>query len=96
MAAYVIFIRESVHSPDEMAIYSSLVPPSLVGRTLKPLVRYGELEMLEGEGVEGVVVIEFPDADAAREWYHSPEYQKAVEHRKLGSRYKVLVVDGVS
>lgn len=96
MVAYAIFIRESVHSPDEMATYASLVPASVAGRTLKPLVRYGEFEMLEGDGVEGVVVIEFPNSEAARDWYHSPEYQKAAVHRKLGSHYKVLIVEGVS
>jgi uncharacterized protein (DUF1330 family) len=38
---------------------------------------------VEGDpGLRSVVVVEFPDADSARAWYHSPAYQplKAVRH----------------
>ena len=41
------------------------------------LVRGGKADLLEGaREPERIVVIEFPDADAARRWYHSEEYQQ--------------------
>jgi len=95
MAGYAIFIRHNIVDQNEMKTYASLVPPSIAGRTLKPLVRYGPMELLEGENVEGVVVIEFPTTEDARAWYNSPEYQAAAAHRKLGSQYTVLIVDGI-
>lgn len=95
MAGYAIFLRHKILDEGEMETYANMVPPSIAGRTLKPLVRYGPMELLEGESVEGVVVVEFPTTEDARAWYNSPEYQTAAAHRKLGAEYTVLIVEGV-
>jgi uncharacterized protein (DUF1330 family) len=58
-------------------------------------VRGGKIELLEGvPEPERIVVIEFPDADAARRWYHSEEYQKALKIRQSASRGRVFLVEG--
>jgi uncharacterized protein (DUF1330 family) len=43
---------------------------------------------------ERIVVIEFPDADTARRWYSSEEYQKALKIRQSASRGRVFLVEG--
>jgi uncharacterized protein (DUF1330 family) len=62
---------------------------------LKPLAIYGALDHLEGDAIEGAVILEFPNMTAARAWYDSPAYQAAVKFRHAGSRSKAFFVDGV-
>jgi uncharacterized protein (DUF1330 family) len=58
-------------------------------------VRGGKIDLLEGgPEPERIVVIEFPDADAARRWYRSEEYQKALKIRQSASRGRVFLVEG--
>ena len=40
------------------------------------LVLDAPVVVLEGTWPGSVVLMEFPDMDAAQEWYHSPEYQE--------------------
>jgi uncharacterized protein (DUF1330 family) len=42
-----------------------------------------------------LVVIEFPDSDAARRWYHSPEYTQARATRDGAATGSFIVVEGV-
>ena len=37
-----------------------------------PLAVYGKTQALEGPVPDGLLILEFPDADAARAWYDSP------------------------
>jgi uncharacterized protein (DUF1330 family) len=58
-------------------------------------VRGGNLDLLEGgPEPERIVVIEFADADAARRWYRSEEYQRALKIRQSASRGRVFLVEG--
>ncbi|KCZ90999.1 DUF1330 domain-containing protein [Hyphomonas jannaschiana] len=50
---------------------------------------------LEGADADGVVILRFPDMDAAKAWYTSPEYQAARAHRFQAADYRVILVDGV-
>jgi uncharacterized protein (DUF1330 family) len=61
------------------------------------IVRGGRVDLLEGEPQpERIVVIEFPDADAARRWYQSDEYQTALKIRQAASRGRVLLAAGAA
>ena len=42
-----------------------------------------------------VVVLEFPDEPAFREWAESPEYQEIAKDRLAGSNAVILLVKGV-
>jgi uncharacterized protein (DUF1330 family) len=100
MPAYMIFTREGpVTDQVEMDLYSGMnrshAGSFVQDYGLKPLTIYGAQETLEGEGPEGVVILEFPDADKARAWYNSSEYQAAIEHRKKGAPYRALLVEGL-
>lgn len=100
MPAYMIFTREGpITDQAAMDRYSSMnrvQAGSFVEKFgLKPLTIYGAQHVLEGEGPEGVVLLEFPDAQAARNWYESPEYQAASAHRWQGADYRVVLVEGL-
>ena len=64
--------------------------------------RYGGRFLAEGaapEPVEGdwspkrMAIVEFPDADAARAFYDSPEYQVARRHRLEVANFSIVLVD---
>ena len=44
---------------------------------------------------EKVVVLEFPDEAAFREWAESPDYREIVKDRHAGSTAVVLLVKGI-
>jgi uncharacterized protein (DUF1330 family) len=71
-----------------------------IDATLEPyggrfIVHGGEVEVLEGEFPGGLVVIEFPNREAARSWYDSPAYQEIIHLRTENSEGSAGLVDGV-
>jgi uncharacterized protein (DUF1330 family) len=50
---------------------------------------------MEGDPAEGVVLLQFPDMDAAKAWYGSPAYQDAKQHRLKGADYRVIFAEGL-
>ncbi|MDD4101988.1 MAG: DUF1330 domain-containing protein [Kiritimatiellae bacterium] len=94
MAAYAVFIKEKTLNETEMATYASLAGGTLAGRPVKLLALYGKQEVWEGAAAEGVVILEFPDMAAARDWYESPAYREAREHRFKGADYRAILVEG--
>jgi uncharacterized protein (DUF1330 family) len=62
---------------------------------VKPLVRWGSpFEVLEGPGIEGVSILEFPTLADAKAWYSNPEYKEASQHRFRGGDYTAIMIDG--
>ena len=60
------------------------------------LARGGASEVLEGNRVPNrLVVLEFPDGDAARRWYHSPEYTEAKATRDGAATGSFILVEGI-
>jgi uncharacterized protein (DUF1330 family) len=95
MTAYIIMIRERTRDGDAFAEYSKLAREASKGHSFEPLAFYGNQEVLEGPSSEGVVVLAFPDVEAARNWYESPAYAEARAHRHQGADYRVMLVEGV-
>jgi len=95
MAAYIVFMREKTLDQSELEAYWEKVKGTLDGRPIKVLAAYGKHVVLEGPDVEGVVIAEFPTLDEARDWYDSPAYQKAAQHRHRGAIYRGLIVESV-
>lgn len=95
MPAYVVFMREKTLDQSELETYWEKVAATLEGRPLKVLAAYGRHLALEGPDVEGVVIAEFPSLEEARDWYESPAYQEAAQHRHRGAVYRGLIVEGV-
>ena len=93
-SAYIVFIRESSFDQDALARYSSLVPATFAGRSVKFHAAYGRQEVLEGPQADGVVVLEFESWDEAKSWYGSPEYQAAISVRQGGALFRAILVEG--
>ncbi len=99
MPAYVIASVRSVapDSADALAEYRRGNTEAVARHGGRFLVRGGPLEPLEGESEPPlrVVVMEFPDASAARAWYGSPEYAPLRELRQSVSETDLVLVEGV-
>lgn len=95
MPAYVVFTREETTDEMQLQQYSQKAAAARSGHNLTPLAFYGELELLEGDGIEGAVILRFADMAAARDWYHSPAYQEALQHRLSGAKYRVFIIQGL-
>jgi uncharacterized protein (DUF1330 family) len=94
MAAYVIADIQ-VTDPTSYDQYRPLAASSVAQFGGRFAVRGGKIDLLEGgPEPERIVVIEFPDADAARRWYRSEEYQSALKIRQSASRGRVFLVEG--
>jgi uncharacterized protein (DUF1330 family) len=93
MPAYFIAIRESIHDPEEMKLYREKAREHVAG--LQVRAAYGKVRLLEGEPLEGTVIIEFPTFEAAEAWYDSPGYQQAAVHRMRGAKYRTFITDGL-
>jgi len=95
MPAYVV---GDVHITDPAA-FRAHVPAALatIARHGGRVVAGGnKIELLEGEPVpERIVIIEFPDAEAAHRWYRSDDYQAALKQRLASSNGRVFLIDGV-
>ena len=95
MAAYVIATVE-ITDPEAYEEYRRRVPETIERHGGRFLVRGGASEILEGSWQpKRVVVLEFPDADAARRWYSSDEYGPLIEIRQRASNAHLLLVEGV-
>jgi uncharacterized protein (DUF1330 family) len=95
MAAYMVFTREKTLNQGELDTYSKVVGPTLQGREFTSHAVYGKHETLEGPPVEGVVILSFPTYEAALDWYNSPAYAAAREHRFKGAEYRAVIVQGL-
>jgi uncharacterized protein (DUF1330 family) len=96
MRTYVI-AEIQITDPVAYDDYRPLAAASIARFGGRFIVRGGKADLLEGEPPpERIVVIEFPDADTARRWYNSEEYQAALKIRQAASRSRVLLVEGAA
>ena len=92
MTAYVL-VDIDVHDPARYEDYKPLAASSIEQYGGRYAIRGGTVEVLEGEWPTGrFVVLEFPDAAAARRWYDSPEYAVARSIRQEASSGRFLLV----
>jgi uncharacterized protein (DUF1330 family) len=95
MAAYVFATVRHVTNRQGLEDYWRHVGPTFAGTGAKPLAAYTPFTMLEGTGpVEGVVAIEFPDMQSARQWYESVGYQAAKKYREGAADIELILVEG--
>ncbi len=95
MPAYVL-VDAKVTDPAQYEEYRKVAPAAIARYGGRYLVRGGATTVLEGEWQPNrIVVLEFPDADAARRFYDSPEYRAARALRAGAAAMNVIVVDGV-
>ncbi|HJU15431.1 MAG TPA: DUF1330 domain-containing protein [Stellaceae bacterium] len=94
MPAYII-AEITVTDPAGYEPYRPLAAASIARFGGRFLARGGKTELLEGAPeLQRVVVIEFPDAETARRWYRSEEYQSALKIRQAASHGRLFLVEG--
>lgn len=93
MAAHVI-IYATVKDPDKLATYAKGAGPTLAAHGGEFIMAAPVLETLTGQGkFDKYVQIKFPDADAARAWYNSDEYQALIPDRDEGADMLFTLVE---
>jgi uncharacterized protein (DUF1330 family) len=60
------------------------------------LVLDAQVEVMEGAWPGAVVLMEFPDMQTAKRWYHSPEYQEIIALRTDNAISDLVLVDAVA
>ena len=95
MPAFVIG-EIDVDNPLEYAEHRRLAHATVTKHHGRYLVAGGSAVGLEGDRPSGrIVVIEFPNKDAAKGWYDSPEYQEVVRIRRRTSTCRMYLVEGL-
>ena len=95
MAAYVIAYVRRVHDRKGLEAYWASVGPTFAGTGAKPISVYTPFQLVEGDGpVEGVVLVEFPDVEAAHTWYFGEAYQTVKRLRSGAADIDLVISDG--
>lgn len=90
MSAYVIG-HITVIDAKEWAEYRARVPATLTAWNGEVLLRGHRIAVLSGEHEhEDTVVIRFPDAAAAANWYASPAYQALIPLRERAAQMVLI------
>jgi uncharacterized protein (DUF1330 family) len=81
---------------DAMRPYIDAVAETIAAYGGKYLVAAGKTEVIEGGLGEYPVkvVLEFPNAEAAKTWYASQEYQAILPYRQQNSQSNLYLMDG--
>jgi len=94
MPAYIIAMV-NVTDPSKYPEYAKGAGPANAKYGGKFLVRGGKKTTREGDvPFERIVVTEFPDVEAAKKFYNSPEYQAARKHRLGAADFHMIIVEG--
>ena len=95
MAAYAVAHIRQVTIGPEIVAYLEGIDATLAPFNGHFLVHGDVPEVLEGRWIGHVIIIEFPDINAARAWYRSPAYQAIVRFRVDHSDGDCILVQGV-
>ena len=94
--AYVIADVRDARDAEALQEYRRRNTESVARHGGRFLVRGGEVTLLEGEwDTRRIVVMEFPDAAAARGWYESEDYAPLKALRQRASDTNIILVEGV-
>ena len=95
MPAYVV-IETDVNDPAQYERYKAASPDAVHSGGGRFLVRGGELAVLEGDWDPArLVILEFPDLEAVKRWYDSPEYVEARKLRESAANLRMVAVQGL-
>ena len=95
MAAYVLAEIE-ITNPEGYKAYTAIVPATIEQYGGKFLHRGGGIHVLEGDWPQRRrVIIEFPSAEVAKQWWDSTEYAGPKALRRANSNGRLLLLEGV-
>ncbi len=96
MTAYGLAHLRTPQINDDVLEYIERIQATLDPFGGRFLVHGPQVEVVEGSWPGSVVILEFPDADAARRWYESPAYQEILPLRTNHIEGDVILVEGVA
>jgi len=95
MPAYLV-IRITADQPELLQDYQKVTPSIIKKYQGKFLARGGKVETLEGPAeTRRMVIIEFPDMESAKAFYHSSEYSEARQLRDGVAKAEFVLLQGV-
>jgi uncharacterized protein (DUF1330 family) len=95
MPAYII-VETDITDPEQYEQYKAASPGAIAAGGGRFIVRGGELAVLEGDWQPSrLVVLEFPDLEAAKAFYDSDEYTAARKLRAGAAKLNMVAVEGV-
>jgi uncharacterized protein (DUF1330 family) len=96
MPAYALAHLRTPQINDEVLEYIERVQDTFDPYGGRFLVHGAEVVVKEGLWPGTVVIVEFPDLDAAQAWYASPAYQAILPLRTRNIDGATLIVEGVA
>lgn len=97
MSAYIISDVGPVPpgAEDAWKAYLERAPAAIARYGGRYLARGGAIEVFEGDwSPNAIVLVEFPDMEAVKRWYASPEYAEALKIREGRLQRKLIAVEG--
>lgn len=96
MSAYVL-VDITVTEPVQYEAYKSLAADTVAAFGGRYVARGGKVETLEGSWpTSRFVILEFPTAARAREWWDSEAYLPAKRMRQASARTNMILVEGTT
>lgn len=93
MAAYVVFCLKDVHDEERLAEYRRQAVPILEATPGLKFFAGPAPFALEGPPLAIVVIVELPNLEAAKRWYHSEDYQRVAAIRHEASKGFAFIVE---
>jgi uncharacterized protein (DUF1330 family) len=94
MPAYIIS-RVNIHDSEIIGSYMERAPKTVKAYGGKYLARTQDIEVLEGAAeFDRMVVLEFPDKNAALAWYNSQEYRDLRSARWEAASAQIVILPG--
>ena len=94
MAAYLI-ANITVNDPAVFGEYRDKVAPMIAAQGGRYLIRGGAVTVVEGEpGFDRVVVVEYPDMETLKRFYHGAEYAPLIALRQSCTISHVALIEG--
>jgi uncharacterized protein (DUF1330 family) len=94
MPAYVVLQIEVIDA-EKHAKYREIATPIVEKYGGRYLARGGGMEVVEGQSLPRIAIVEFPSMDVFKQFYDAPEYQAAKALRQSATRGNMLVVEGL-
>ncbi|MBM7788514.1 DUF1330 domain-containing protein [Tenggerimyces flavus] len=95
MKAYGVARLRNVHLGPAIVEYLEKIDATLAPFGGTFIIHGDRPTKVEGDWAGDLIVIEFPNRQAAVDWYESPAYQAILKLRTENSDSDVIIVDGV-
>lgn len=95
MSAYALAHLRTPTANEDVFTYIERIQDTMDPYHGRFLVHGDDVEVMEGDWPGTVVILEFPDMEAARSWYASPAYQEILPLRTDHIDGDTIIVNGV-